>query len=140
MERFAERFDFAKVLTLDGRAVEIVQVIERPDFVSGRELVEAERFTAVSADGSEVDAWLVRPADFEIGLSLGGAVGVSYQLSCPPPNGGQDPGTGGSATPELDSIILFGLGALGLAGMAWRQRRQFHRAASHLPPRVHPQG
>jgi len=31
------------------------------EFVSGRELGEAERFKAVSADGTEVDAWLVRP-------------------------------------------------------------------------------
>jgi dipeptidyl aminopeptidase/acylaminoacyl peptidase len=31
------------------------------DFVSGRELSEPERFTAASADGTEVDAWLVRP-------------------------------------------------------------------------------
>jgi dipeptidyl aminopeptidase/acylaminoacyl peptidase len=37
------------------------------DFVAGRELAAAERFTAVSADGTEVDAWLVRPPDFEEG-------------------------------------------------------------------------
>ena len=36
-------------------------------FVAGCELVEPERFTAVSADGTEVDAWLVRPAGFEEG-------------------------------------------------------------------------
>jgi dipeptidyl aminopeptidase/acylaminoacyl peptidase len=36
-------------------------------FVGGRELVEAERFTAVSKDGTEVDAWLVRPPGFEEG-------------------------------------------------------------------------
>jgi len=36
-------------------------------FVAGRKLVEAERFTAESADGYDVDAWLVRPADFEEG-------------------------------------------------------------------------
>ena len=30
-------------------------------FTGGRELVEAERFTAVSKDGTEVDAWVVRP-------------------------------------------------------------------------------
>jgi dipeptidyl aminopeptidase/acylaminoacyl peptidase len=30
-------------------------------------IAEAERFTATSADGSEVDAWIVRPADFEAG-------------------------------------------------------------------------
>jgi len=38
-------------------------------FTEGRELVEAERFTAVSEDGSEVDAWLVRPAGFQEGES-----------------------------------------------------------------------
>ncbi len=31
------------------------------DFVGGRELAAAERFAAVSSDGTEVDAWLVRP-------------------------------------------------------------------------------
>ena len=36
-------------------------------FTSGRELVPAERFTAVSADGSEVEAWVIRPAGFEEG-------------------------------------------------------------------------
>jgi dipeptidyl aminopeptidase/acylaminoacyl peptidase len=36
-------------------------------FTDGRELVEPERFTAVSADGYEVDAWIVRPAGFEPG-------------------------------------------------------------------------
>jgi dipeptidyl aminopeptidase/acylaminoacyl peptidase len=35
------------------------------EFVAGRELSEAERFTAVSADGTEVDAWLVRPPGFD---------------------------------------------------------------------------
>jgi dipeptidyl aminopeptidase/acylaminoacyl peptidase len=37
------------------------------DFVAGREIVDAERFTATSADGTEVDAWLVRPPAFEEG-------------------------------------------------------------------------
>jgi dipeptidyl aminopeptidase/acylaminoacyl peptidase len=37
------------------------------EFAEGRELVEPERFTAISADGSEVDAWIVRPAGFEEG-------------------------------------------------------------------------
>jgi dipeptidyl aminopeptidase/acylaminoacyl peptidase len=37
------------------------------DFVGGRQLAEVERFTAVSADGTEVDAWLVRPPDFDEG-------------------------------------------------------------------------
>ncbi len=36
-------------------------------FAAGRELAPAERFTAVSADGSEVDAWIMRPASFEPG-------------------------------------------------------------------------
>ena len=31
------------------------------EFVADRELCDAERFTAVSADGTEVDAWLMRP-------------------------------------------------------------------------------
>src|SRR5262249_28765788 len=34
-------------------------------FVEGRELLEPERFTAVSKDGYEVDAWVVRPPDFD---------------------------------------------------------------------------
>jgi dipeptidyl aminopeptidase/acylaminoacyl peptidase len=33
-------------------------------FVDGRELVQPEHFTAISADGTELDAWLVRPAGF----------------------------------------------------------------------------
>ncbi len=37
------------------------------DFVAGCELADAERFTALSADGTEVDAWLVRPHGFEEG-------------------------------------------------------------------------
>ncbi len=36
-------------------------------FAAGRELVVPERFTAVSADGSEVDAWIMRPAGYEQG-------------------------------------------------------------------------
>jgi len=36
-------------------------------FTSRRELSEPERFTAVSKDGSEVDAWIMRPAGFEEG-------------------------------------------------------------------------
>jgi dipeptidyl aminopeptidase/acylaminoacyl peptidase len=37
------------------------------DFVAGRELADPERFTASSADGTEVDAWLVRPPGFDEG-------------------------------------------------------------------------
>lgn len=36
-------------------------------FIATREVVQPERFTAVSADGSEVDAWVVRPAGLETG-------------------------------------------------------------------------
>lgn len=36
-------------------------------FAAGRDLVTPERFTAISKDGSEVDAWLARPAGFEEG-------------------------------------------------------------------------
>jgi dipeptidyl aminopeptidase/acylaminoacyl peptidase len=36
-------------------------------FVEGRELAEPERFTAVSADGPEVEAWVIRPLGFEPG-------------------------------------------------------------------------
>jgi dipeptidyl aminopeptidase/acylaminoacyl peptidase len=36
-------------------------------FGEGRELVAPERFTAISADGYEVDAWVARPAGFEEG-------------------------------------------------------------------------
>jgi dipeptidyl aminopeptidase/acylaminoacyl peptidase len=39
------------------------------EFVAGGQIVEAERFTALSADGTEVDAWLVRPPDFDGGRS-----------------------------------------------------------------------
>ena len=36
-------------------------------FTDGRELVEPERLTAVSADGAEVEAWVMRPLGFESG-------------------------------------------------------------------------
>jgi dipeptidyl aminopeptidase/acylaminoacyl peptidase len=36
-------------------------------FAAARTIVEPERFTAVSKDGYEVDAWIVRPAGFEEG-------------------------------------------------------------------------
>ncbi len=36
-------------------------------FAEGRELVRPERFTAISADGSGVDAWIMRPAGYEEG-------------------------------------------------------------------------
>jgi dipeptidyl aminopeptidase/acylaminoacyl peptidase len=36
-------------------------------FAAGRELMAAERFTAVSRDGTEVEAWVMRPAGFEAG-------------------------------------------------------------------------
>ncbi len=37
------------------------------EFAAGRELVAPERFTAVSKDGTEVDAWIARPVGFEAG-------------------------------------------------------------------------
>jgi dipeptidyl aminopeptidase/acylaminoacyl peptidase len=37
------------------------------DFVAGRQIADVERFTAVSGDGTEVDAWLVRPPEFDEG-------------------------------------------------------------------------
>jgi dipeptidyl aminopeptidase/acylaminoacyl peptidase len=36
-------------------------------FTEGREVSAPERFTAVSPDGSEVEAWVIRPAGFEEG-------------------------------------------------------------------------
>lgn len=36
-------------------------------FLGRREIVEPERFTATSADGTEVEAWVVRPAGLEEG-------------------------------------------------------------------------
>jgi dipeptidyl aminopeptidase/acylaminoacyl peptidase len=36
-------------------------------FTEGRELVEPERFTAISSGGAEVEAWVMRPAGFEEG-------------------------------------------------------------------------
>jgi dipeptidyl aminopeptidase/acylaminoacyl peptidase len=40
------------------------------EFVSGRALVEPERFTAISADGEQVDAWLVRPTGLHDGVKV----------------------------------------------------------------------
>jgi dipeptidyl aminopeptidase/acylaminoacyl peptidase len=57
------------------------------ELASARRLVEPERFTAVSPDGSEVDAWLVRPAGFEEGkrypvlLSIHGGPFSQYPTS-----------------------------------------------------------
>lgn len=56
-------------------------------FAAGRELMPATRFTAVSADGSEVDAWIMRPAGFEPGrkypllLTIHGGPYGQYDLS-----------------------------------------------------------
>ena len=51
----------AELFTGDGKRITSVC----DDFVAGREISDVERFTAVSADGTEVDAWLVRPPDFD---------------------------------------------------------------------------
>jgi dipeptidyl aminopeptidase/acylaminoacyl peptidase len=37
------------------------------EFAAGRSLTEPERFTAISEDGSEVEAWIARPAGFKEG-------------------------------------------------------------------------
>jgi dipeptidyl aminopeptidase/acylaminoacyl peptidase len=37
------------------------------EFAAGRSLTEPERFTAISKDGSEVEAWIARPAGFKEG-------------------------------------------------------------------------
>jgi dipeptidyl aminopeptidase/acylaminoacyl peptidase len=37
------------------------------EFAADRELIAPERFTAISKDGTEVDAWIARPAGFEEG-------------------------------------------------------------------------
>ncbi|HUP32707.1 MAG TPA: S9 family peptidase [Gaiellaceae bacterium] len=37
------------------------------DFGTGRELVPPERFTAISKEGTDVEAWIARPAGFEEG-------------------------------------------------------------------------
>ncbi len=50
-----------ELFTGDGKRITSVS----DDFVAGRELSDVERFTASSADGTEVDAWLVRPPDFD---------------------------------------------------------------------------
>ncbi|HSX23112.1 MAG TPA: S9 family peptidase [Gaiellaceae bacterium] len=34
-------------------------------FAKGREMLDAERFTAISKDGTEVDAWIMRPPNFD---------------------------------------------------------------------------
>jgi len=53
----------AGAAVVEGRRVTFVG----EPFAAARELAAAERFTAVSADGSEVDAWVMRPAGFEPG-------------------------------------------------------------------------
>jgi len=52
----AELYSGEKQLTDVGKA-----------FAAGRELRTPERFTAVSPDGTEVEAWIVRPAGFQKG-------------------------------------------------------------------------
>jgi dipeptidyl aminopeptidase/acylaminoacyl peptidase len=55
-------------------------------FAEGRELVAPERYTAVSADGSEVEAWVMRPAGYEPGrryptlLSIHGGPFAQYTV------------------------------------------------------------
>ena len=54
-------------LQSSGNDTQLTRVTD--EFASNCELVEPERFTAISADGTEVDAWLVRPAGFAEGTS-----------------------------------------------------------------------
>ncbi|HVM17776.1 MAG TPA: hypothetical protein VM290_09370, partial [Gaiellaceae bacterium] len=54
--RLSELFAGDRQLTDNGAA-----------FADARELPQPERFTAVSADGSEVDAWILRPVGFREG-------------------------------------------------------------------------
>jgi dipeptidyl aminopeptidase/acylaminoacyl peptidase len=49
----------------EGNGKRITSVCD--DFVAGRQLADVERFIAASADATEVDAWLVRPPDFDEG-------------------------------------------------------------------------
>jgi hypothetical protein len=55
---------------------------------------------------------------------------VSYAQNCENGNKtgnkhcNEDPLPPTAATPELDSLVLFGVGGLALAGLAWRQRRK----------------
>jgi dipeptidyl aminopeptidase/acylaminoacyl peptidase len=50
-----------------GNARQLTSVTD--ELVAGRELADAERFTATSVDGTEVDAWLVRPGGCDEGRS-----------------------------------------------------------------------
>jgi dipeptidyl aminopeptidase/acylaminoacyl peptidase len=62
----------ARAETIPGRPAELhvgerrLTEVTRP-FTDARELVDPERFTATSDDGSEVEAWLMRPQGFEEG-------------------------------------------------------------------------
>jgi hypothetical protein len=60
--------------------------------------------------------------------SYKGNFNLSHACFGPPdanPGPGPGPGPGGdNPVPELDSIALFGLGGIALAGYAWRQRRR----------------
>src|SRR5207253_9771587 len=57
------------------------------EFSAGRELVEPERFSAISKDGSEVEAWILRPPGFDPGtrypaiLSIHGGPFTQYATS-----------------------------------------------------------
>ena len=62
----SELFDGGPVAEAqDAAGTQLTQVGDA--FAEGRELVRPERFTAISADGSEVDAWIMRPAGYEQG-------------------------------------------------------------------------
>lgn len=55
--------ELPQLFTLDGDSGRRLTDVQRP-LPGGRSYLDAERFTATSPDGSEVDAWIVRPDGF----------------------------------------------------------------------------
>jgi hypothetical protein len=68
---------------------------------------------------------LLQPTIQQVQAQLASLLAGGASGGPPPPPGS---GTLPTATPELDSVLLFGAGALGLAAVAWWQRRR-HGAA-----------
>ncbi len=66
--RLSELFDAGPAAGTDSPATAGARLTHVGEsFAEGRELVRPERFTAISADGSGVDAWIMRPAGYEEG-------------------------------------------------------------------------
>jgi dipeptidyl aminopeptidase/acylaminoacyl peptidase len=64
----SELYDAGQVAAIEHPAAAGVRLTDAGDaFAGGRELVKPEMFTAVSPDGSGVDAWIMRPAGYEEG-------------------------------------------------------------------------